>query len=153
ERGAYPGVRLKEKARSAKAHSPATGGSRRRHDPWIQGPRGAANHGADDHGHAVVWRVSSPLAMPQLLGFNRVPIPGPRTRTLPGTLRRLIGFLDDPVGVVLSLREYGELAAVVDQNPAIVCVFGPERVREVLTNPAVFHNPEDFFRGPKGSAR
>ena len=91
--------------------------------------------------------------MPKLLGFDRVPIPGPHVRTLFGTLRRLVGFLDDPVGVVLSLREHGDVAAVVDQNPAIVCVFGPERVREVLTNPAVFHNPEDFFQGPKGSAR
>jgi cytochrome P450 len=91
--------------------------------------------------------------MPQLLGFERVPIPGPRTRTLPGTLRRLIGFLDDPVGTVLPLRQYGDVVAVVDQNPAIVCAFGPERVREVLTNPEIFHNPEDFFQGPKGSAR
>lgn len=30
---------------------------------------------------------------------------------------------------------------------------GPERNREVLANPGVFHNPEDFFTGPPGSAR
>ena len=70
-----------------------------------------------------------------------------------GTPRRLIRFLEDPIGVVMSLREHGDVVAVVDRNPAIVCVFGAERNRDVLANPGVFHNPEDFFRGPDGSAR
>jgi cytochrome P450 len=91
--------------------------------------------------------------MPQLTGFAPVPIPGPRPALIAGTIRRLVGFLDDPVGAVLELRAYGDVAAIVDQNPAIVGAFGPERVREVLTNAAVYHNPEDFFQGPPGSAR
>lgn len=68
-------------------------------------------------------------------------------------MRRFVSFLEDPVGSVLALRGYGDVVAVVDQSPAIVCVFGQERNREVLSSPAVFHNPEDFFTGPPGSAR
>ena len=64
--------------------------------------------------------------MPQLVGFERVPIAGPRTRTRLGALRRFMGFLADPVGVVLALREYGDVVAVADENPAIVCAFPDE---------------------------
>jgi hypothetical protein len=91
--------------------------------------------------------------MPKLTGFAPVPIPGPRPLPLFGTPQRLIGFLNDPIGVVWSLRARGDVVAVVDQNPAIVCVFGADRIRDVLANPALFHNPEDFFSGPPGSAR
>lgn len=91
--------------------------------------------------------------MPKLTGFDRSPIPGPPTLPLFGPFLRFASFLDDPVGTILALPKYGEVAAVVDQNPAIVCVFGAELNREVLTNPDRFHNPEDFFSGPPGSAR
>ncbi|WP_146651011.1 cytochrome P450 [Labilithrix luteola] len=91
--------------------------------------------------------------MLRLHGFASVDIRGPRALPLVGTARRFISFLDDPVGVVLALRRMGDVVAVVDRNPAIVCVFGPERNREVLSDPDTFHNPEDFFTGPDGSAR
>lgn len=68
-------------------------------------------------------------------------------------MRRFVSFLEDPVAAVRSLRGYGDVAAVVADNPAIVCVFGPELNRRVLSDPAAFHNPEDFFTGPPGSAR
>jgi cytochrome P450 len=92
-------------------------------------------------------------SMPKLSGFAPVPIPGPRAAPLVGTAARFYRFLEDPVGVVLSLRKYGDVVAVVDENPAVVCVFGAALNRDVLSNPAVFRNPEDFFRGPEGSAR
>src|SRR5688572_4006150 len=90
--------------------------------------------------------------MPQLSGFSSVPIRGPRPWPVVGAPRQLFQFLADPVGVVMRLRAYGEVAAVVDQSPAIVCVFGAERNREVLSNPGAFRHDEDFFQGPPGSA-
>lgn len=92
-------------------------------------------------------------SMPKLVGFAPCPIRGPRPFPLGGTLTRFVRFLGDPVGVLLALRPYGNVAAVVDRNPAIIAVFGPDRIREVLSQPAIFHNPEDLFTGPPGSAR
>src|SRR5262245_57814581 len=90
--------------------------------------------------------------MPQLFGFEKVEIPGPRALPLLGPPKRFYDFLDDPVGTVLSLRGRGDVVAVVDRNPAVVCVYGPERNKEVLSNPSVFRHDEDLFRGPEGSA-
>lgn len=91
--------------------------------------------------------------MPKLAGFAPSPIRGPRPFPLVGTMARFVRFLGDPVGVLLALRPYGNVAAVVDRNPAIIAVFGADRIREVLSQPAIFHNPEDLFTGPPGSAR
>ena len=89
--------------------------------------------------------------MPQLFGFPSVSVPGPAVLPLVGVPRRLYQFLDDPVGVVMSLRSHGEVVGVIGENPALVAVFGPERLREVLSNPAVFQHDEAVFTGPPGS--
>ena len=89
--------------------------------------------------------------MPQLFGFDKVTIRGPKPIPLIGTFQRLYELLDDPVGVVLKLRHHGNVVALIDQNPAVVFVFGSERNREILTQPAMFKNDETLFKGPPGS--
>lgn len=89
--------------------------------------------------------------MPRVTGFARVPIPGPAPTALLGHLPQLARFFDDPVGGLTRLRTYGDVVAVSRDNPAMVCVFGPERNREVLTSPRFLHD-EDFIKGPPGTA-
>lgn len=89
--------------------------------------------------------------MPQLFGFPRVPIPGPKPIPLIGGRLKLFRYLSDPVDVLFNLRTFGDVAAVIDGNPALVAVFGPERVKEVLSNPAQFQHDETIFTGPEGS--
>lgn len=89
--------------------------------------------------------------MPQLFGFSSLPLPGPKPTPLIGVPRSLYQFLDDPVGVVLALRPYGDVTGVIADNPAFVVVFGPDRLREVLSNPALFQHDETVFGGPEGS--
>ncbi len=90
--------------------------------------------------------------MPQLFGFDKVTIRGPKRLPLIGTMGSLIKLLNDPVAVMMNLRNQGEVVALVDQSPAVVFVFGAERNREVLTQPDVFLHDEALFQGPPGSA-
>ena len=90
--------------------------------------------------------------MPKLIGFPSVPLPGPRPLPLLGPLPRIFQFLSDPIATLTALRRHGDVAAICRDNPAIVCVFGPERNREVLSNPAVFRHDEDAVKGPPGSS-
>jgi len=89
--------------------------------------------------------------MPKLSGFPRVDIPGPRPAPLIGTMMRQIRFIDDPVGAVLGVRRYGEVAALVNRDPAFVCVFGEELNRRVLSDPETFRHDESFVGGRPGS--
>lgn len=89
--------------------------------------------------------------MPQLFGFAPLPLPGPRPLPLIGVPQRLYRFLDDPVGMILALRPYGDVVALNADNPGLVAVFGPERLREVLSNPGLFQHDEAVFSGPAGS--
>lgn len=90
--------------------------------------------------------------MPQLFGFEKVTIRGPKPAPLIGVMGSLFKLLDDPVAVVMQLRQQGEVVCLIDQNPAVICVFGPERNREILTQPAIFQHDETLFKGPPGSA-
>lgn len=89
--------------------------------------------------------------MPKLFGFESVPLPGPRVLPWVGAPFRFYRYLDDPVGVILSLRGYGDVVGVVGDHPGLVAVFGAENVREVLSNPAMFRHDETVFTGPPGS--
>ena len=90
--------------------------------------------------------------MPRLTGFPVVPIPGPRPLPVLGHLPRVFQFLQDPVGMVTALRRHGDVAAVAEGSPALVCVFGAERNREILSVPDTFRHDEDFVKGPPGSS-
>ncbi len=92
--------------------------------------------------------------MPKLSGFSPVPIRGPRPIPLLGPLGRVLQFFGDPASRMLALhREFGDIAAVTDRSPALVCAFGAELNREVITNHAIFeHTSEVPLRAPPGSA-
>jgi len=90
--------------------------------------------------------------MPKLTGFSSVPLPGPPPFPLLGYLPRVFQFLDDPIATLTALRRHGDVVAVARNSPAIVCVFGAERNREVLSNPSVFRHDEDAVKGPRGSS-
>lgn len=90
--------------------------------------------------------------MPQLLGFPRVALPGPAPTPLLGQWPRVLRFIADPIAAMTELRPLGDVVAVCRDSPALVCVFGPERNREVLTNPAMFRHDEQMFVGPEGSS-
>jgi cytochrome P450 len=92
--------------------------------------------------------------MPKLSGFAPVPIRGPRTVPFVGPFANVLRFFDDPVGRALALqREFGDIAAVSDRSPALVCAFGAERNREVLSASSVYqHNTELLFDVPEGAS-
>jgi cytochrome P450 len=64
----------------------------------------------------------------------------------------LYNLLDDPVEVAMNLRNRGDVVALMDQNPAVVFVFGAERNREILSQPAMFEHDEDLIKAPPDSA-
>jgi len=89
--------------------------------------------------------------MPQFFGFGKVAVPGPKSVPIIGKFASLYELLDDPLAVVMRLRQQGDVVALIDQSPALICVFGPERNREILTQPAMFRHDETLFNGPPGS--
>lgn len=92
--------------------------------------------------------------MPRLTGFDPVPIPGPWAPPFFGVQANLLRIVVDPIGRLFEMRrEYGDVVAAANNNPALVCAFGAERNREVLSNPAVFENDEVIFVDfPAGSS-
>lgn len=77
--------------------------------------------------------------MAEFSGFAPVPIRGPHASF--GPFPAVPRFFADPIGHMQTLRrEYGELVAVADRSPALICAFGPEYNRQVLGNGAVFQN-------------
>ena len=72
----------------------------------------------------------------------RVPLlRGPKTLPLLGPLGGALRFFGDPVGRMIAMhREYGDLAAASDGSAALVCAFGAEHNRAVITQPALFEH-------------
>lgn len=89
--------------------------------------------------------------MPRLTGFPPTALPGPPAPWLLGPLPRVLQFFDDPVGAVRRLRPYGDVVGVARDSPALVCVFGAERNREVLGDPARFPNDEEIVPSRPGT--
>lgn len=71
-----------------------------------------------------------------------------------GPQLNFVRFVADPIGRAMALhRDFGDIVAVSDKNPALVAVFGAERNREVLSNQALFDNDTELFlKTPPGSA-
>lgn len=92
--------------------------------------------------------------MPTLTGFASVPLRGPRALPFVGLQVHALRLVADPIGRMLALhREFGDLVAVADGSPALVCAFGARHNHDVLSNTAVFDNDDDFFfHAPEGSA-
>ena len=91
--------------------------------------------------------------MPRLTGFAPISIPGPKALPFIGVQANALRLLADPVGRLTQLhRDFGDIAAVAEHSPALVCAFGAEKNREVLSNHAVFENDDEFFLpSPPGS--
>lgn len=70
-----------------------------------------------------------------------ISIRGPAAPPLLGPLAGVLRFFGDPVGQMFALHaRFGDLAAVVDRNAALVCAFGAEHNRAVITQPATFEH-------------
>lgn len=91
--------------------------------------------------------------MPRLTGLAPVSVRGPRALPFIGVQANALRLLADPIGRMIALhRDYGDIAAIADGSPVLVCAFGADRNREVLANPAVFeHDDGVFFKTRPGS--
>lgn len=83
-----------------------------------------------------------------------VPIRGPKAPPLLGPFGGVLRFFANPVRSMLAMhRDYGDLVAVADGNPALVCAFGAAHNRAVITQPQAFeHLTEVPIRIRPGSA-
>ena len=79
-------------------------------------------------------------------GYPRTPIIGNRANTL--------RFFADPVAHMFRLeREFGAIASFTAGDSSLVCAFGAENNRVILSNPDIFHHSLNLpFSVPKGSA-
>ncbi|HEY8206137.1 MAG TPA: cytochrome P450 [Myxococcaceae bacterium] len=85
------------------------------------------------------------------------PVPGLRgQRRAPvlGAAGNLFRFFGDPAGTLLRLhREYGEVAALTEKNPAWIALAGADHVQRVLSDARSFHNLSELpIPAPKDSA-
>src|SRR4051812_21069755 len=83
-----------------------------------------------------------------------IPVRGPKAPPLLGPAAGLLRFFTDPVGRMLAMhRDFGDIAAVVDGNAALVCAFGAEHNRAIISQPALFeHLSEVPVPIPPGTA-
>jgi cytochrome P450 len=81
-------------------------------------------------------------------------IPGPRGIPLLGSTGSLLRFFRDPIHCMRDLKErYGDVAAVSANDASLVCAFGADINRQVLSNPDLFHTAADLpIKIPKGSS-
>lgn len=81
-------------------------------------------------------------------------IPGPRGIPFLGKVGSTIRFFGDPIKCLRQLhRNYGNVATVSKGSAAIVCLFGADLNRAVLSNPNMFQNAAELpVRVPQGSS-
>lgn len=81
-------------------------------------------------------------------------IPGPAALPFLGPSGSMLRFYRDPVRCMLDLQaNHGSFAAVTRGDPSLVCAFGPEFNRRVLSDPDSFENAVELpVRIPPGTA-
>jgi cytochrome P450 len=81
-------------------------------------------------------------------------IPGPRGIPLLGPTGSLLRFFRDPIRCMRDLHEqYGDVAAVSANDASLVCAFGADINRQVLSSPDLFHTAAELpIKIPKGSS-
>ncbi len=90
----------------------------------------------------------------KLRRLPRVPLPGPRPIPFLGPVGSMVRFFSDPVRCLRDIsRRYGDIAAISAGDASLVCAFGPEFNRQVLSNPALFRNAVEIpMPVPPGSS-
>lgn len=93
------------------------------------------------------------MSVPSSASSGFVPIPGYRRLPLVGNKLDALRFFSDPLGHLRRLeREYGRVASFGAGESPLVCVFGAENNRLVLSDSATFNHYLDLpFRIPKDS--
>src|ERR1700733_4716315 len=83
-----------------------------------------------------------------------VPIPGPRPIPFIGPAGSLLRFFRDPIRCMRGIHErYGTVAAVSEGDASLVCAFGPDCNRQILSDPDLFHNAAELpIRIPEGTS-
>lgn len=73
----------------------------------------------------------------------QVPIRGPRPLPLLGARGNVIRFFGAPLRWMRGLHgRYGDIAAVSDRSPSLICAFGPAHNRQILPDARVFQNQD-----------
>jgi cytochrome P450 len=91
--------------------------------------------------------------------MRRMPVeitdsPTPSAPKLPVTVGRFEDFARDPVSSMRQLwARHGEVCALQEDALRVHFVFGPEYIRQVLTDEARFHSQFFAVRGPRKSAQ
>lgn len=82
------------------------------------------------------------------------PLRGPRPIPLLGRLGSMLRFFRDPVQCLRDINaRYGPIAALSAGDASLVCAFGPELNRQILSNPALYQNSVEIpMPVPPGSA-
>jgi cytochrome P450 len=85
---------------------------------------------------------------------SQVPIRGPWRIPLLGPTGSLLRFFRDPVRCMRSIHErYGKLATVSDRDASLICAFGSEYNRQILSAPDLFNNAAELpVPIPEGSS-
>lgn len=86
--------------------------------------------------------------------FDALPIPGYRRIPVVGSRFDILRFFSDPIGHMVKLeREFGSVAAFSADDASLVCVFGADNNRTILSDPTTFNNFLGLpFTVPEGSA-
>lgn len=81
-------------------------------------------------------------------------IPGPAPIPLLGSTGSLLRFFRDPVRCVHDLHaQYGNVVAVSRNDASLVCAFGPQLTKQIMSEPGLFHTAAELpIRVPEASA-
>jgi cytochrome P450 len=84
--------------------------------------------------------------MPLLQKLAPVDVPGLPAVPLLGSRVNFLRFFADPIGLMLRLlRRHGRVAALTAGDASLVCAFGPEHNKTILSNAVEFPNSEELF--------